>query len=75
MTPSTGNSSHVCDQSDISLILQHPDGNVELTTLPIITTDLSCLVKLGIHALIGRDVLAKCLFFYNGAVKRFALAF
>ena len=75
MTPSTGASHHVCDQSDISLILQHPNGNVELATLPIIMTDLSCLEKLGIHALVGRDGLAKCLLFYNGAVKRFALAF
>ena len=75
ITPSTGTSNHLCDQCDVSIILVHPDSNVELATVPIITTDLSGLAQSGIQALIGRDVLAKCLFFYNGASKRFALAF
>lgn len=51
ITPSTGNSNHLCDQCDVSIILQHTDGNVELATVPIVTPDLSGLVRVGVHAL------------------------
>src|SRR5256885_8608995 len=44
-TPSTGSSPHICDECDVSIVLAHPDHNVELATVPIITTDLSSLAR------------------------------
>lgn len=71
-TPSTGKLPHTCNQYDVSLYLPHPSVVFRIPALPVIE---SCLSNQGIGALIGRDVLANCFLFYNGAVNRFALAF
>jgi hypothetical protein len=75
-TPSTGNSPATADQYDIGLII--PAANVDeaplyVGTLPVICSEF--LQSQGFHALIGRDVLATCIFSYNGETKLFTLAY
>ncbi len=71
-TPSTSGTPYLSDQYDISLVLLHPRLQLTLHALPVIA---STLTPQGIQALIGRDVLARCLFLYDGVTGIFSLAF
>ena len=75
-TPSTEGKPVIVDQYDVSLIVPPAD----LTQIPLIVSTLpvvcvSLLDSFGYHALIGRDILEKCLFSYNGSMKWFTLAY
>lgn len=71
-TPSTGTTPIQCPQFDVSITLLHPDLSFILGVVPII----ECQPLGGtIQGLIGRDVLAHCLFLYHGHVRGFSLAF
>jgi hypothetical protein len=61
---------------DASLIIFHPSGNPpdNLLVRDLSVLDLS-LAALGYQVLIGRDVLAKCRFAYDGPKSRFRLAY
>ena len=72
MTPSTGAAHHVCNQYDVSLSLLHPNLSLTLNTVPVLESNLAAQ---GIQALIGRDILARCLFIYDGQFGNFSLAF
>ncbi|MGA2066094.1 MAG: hypothetical protein ABSG86_14060 [Thermoguttaceae bacterium] len=73
LAPSTGTVPHVCNQYDISLmILMAPQLHVASMTIPVIESQL---LSQGIHALIGRDVLAGGMFVYNGKANTISLAF
>jgi len=74
-TPSTGITPHQADQFDVALIIPAPSGAVPLVfqTIPVVSSEL--LAAQGFHALIGRDILDRCLFAYNGDLKLFTLAF
>lgn len=75
-TPSTGTTPHKADLYDVSLrILAATSNDPQLYhgTIPVMASDL--FAAQGIHALIGRDVLAGCLLVYNGATGLFTLAF
>lgn len=63
LTPSTGNQPHTCEQYDVEMVLVHPDLSLRMAALPVIG---SVLANQGFHALLGRDILEKCLFVYNG---------
>jgi hypothetical protein len=72
-TPSTKSGApHIAKQYDVSIILIHPKLNWRFHTLPVIEAPL---IHQGIHALIGRDILANCLFTYDGQGNAFCLAF
>ena len=71
-TPSTGNQPHLASQYDVGLILLHPMLTYTIGALPVIG---SALAIQGIQALIGRDVLANCLFIYDGRARIFTWAF
>lgn len=71
-TPSTGKNAHICNQFDVSIKLVHPSHVYTISVLPIIETHLS---HLGFDALIGRDVLSRCLLVYNGPNNTYTLAF
>jgi len=74
LTPSTGGQAHNCNQYDIQLLIPHPNGNyLRIPSLPIIESNLKA--PQGIDALIGRDVLSRCLFVYDGGANIFSLAF
>jgi hypothetical protein len=71
-TPSTGIQPHIASQYDVSLILLHPMLTYTISAVPVIG---SMLAIQGIQALIGRDVLANCLFIYDGRSGLFTWAF
>jgi hypothetical protein len=61
---------------DAGLRILHPAGNTShdlvFTDLPVLELDLG---QVGYQALIGRDVLAVCNFFYQGPAGRFELIY
>ena len=79
VTPSTGTGHYTTTQYDLSLIIppepdpkgSRRDAPLVLDALPVIHAEL--LTRQGIHALIGRDVLSRCILNYNGAVGYFSL--
>ena len=72
-TPSTGGAAHCCNQYDISLIIPSPAGAPHfIDALPIIEASLR---PQGIDGLLGRDVLARCILFYNGPLLGYTLAY
>lgn len=75
-TPSTGNQPHVADQYDVSLLIPGAlatHAPLTVPNLPVMCAEL--LTAQGFHALIGRDILSRCLFSYNGAMGLFTLAY
>lgn len=72
-TPSSSGSGHRCDQYDVSIVLINaPDVHVMSFTIPVIECDLTAQ---GIEALIGRDLLDRCLLIYNGPVGVLSLSY
>ena len=69
-TPSSGKKPHLADVYDVSLKIYGPtlDQVLEFPVIPVMACDLSAQ---GIQALIGRDILSKCVLVYNGAVGHF----
>ncbi len=73
-TPSTGGTPHQAEQFDAALIIPAPQGPALMfRTIPVVASEL--LEAQGFHALIGRDILDQCIFFYNGSLKLFTLAY
>lgn len=75
-TPSTGTQPHVAQQYDVSIAIP---GSLP-THIPLIVNNVpvvaaQLLVAQGFQALIGRDILAQCLFTYNGEMDQFTLAY
>lgn len=75
-TPSTEGKPVTVDQYDVSFLV--PPADISQIPLVIDTIPVVC-VRLfdpfGYHALIGRDILGKCIFFYNGSMNWFSLAY
>lgn len=61
---------------DVGLVIVHPSGNSRdnLVVRDLSVMELS-LASIGYQMLIGRDVLAKCKFFYDGPGSKFVLAY
>lgn len=80
LTPSTGAVPHQCNQYDVSvwfpqsptLVQTQPTPYAVHLTLPVSEADFSAH---GFQVLIGRDILARGLFVYNGRTGSFTLAF
>jgi hypothetical protein len=62
----------MANQYDVSIMLAHPKVNWQVHALAVLE---SSLAHQGIHALIGRDILANCLFTYDGQGNTFCLSF
>jgi len=76
LTPSTGSNPVSANQYDIALRIFGPSTHEPPYRTPNLAVVESELFKAqGFHALIGRDVLSKCIFSYNGAAKLYTLAF
>lgn len=75
VTPSTGKDVHTTSTYDVDLIIGAGPNEIPLVirNLRIATAEL--YLKQGIHALIGRDVLQRCVLIYNGATNSFSLCF
>jgi hypothetical protein len=71
-TPVTGSATPSFPVFHVGLTLLHPNTNFYLPNLLVVGTHLAAQ---GIRVLIGRDVLAYCLYYHNGPAKHFTLAF
>ena len=71
-TPSTAGVSKPCYKYDVGLAVLDRTTNFIIGNRSVIATDLS---GTGTEALIGCDVLATCLFVYDGRAQTFTLAF
>lgn len=69
-TPSTGAGFVQCNQYDISLVLGESQPDPLELTLPVIESDFA---SQGFLALIGRDVLRRCVLTFDGPSGRFTL--
>lgn len=75
-TPSTAGTPHVAQQYDVGLVIpgaEAADPELFFDTVPVTGTEL--LDGQGFHALIGRDILSRCFFVYNGTRGFFTLAY
>lgn len=74
-TPSTGADPVDAAQYDVSLAIPAGPGQPALIfeTVPVVASEL--LEAQGIHALIGRDILGRCVLHYNGAMGIFTVAY
>jgi predicted aspartyl protease len=73
-TPSTGTTPHESYQYDVALVIPAPNGTpLVFQTIPVVAASL--LAAQGFHALIGRDILSRCFFAYNGELGFFTLAY
>src|SRR5262245_48649835 len=72
-TPSNTETPQPFDQYAVSLALRADEIEMFVRSVEVI----ACVFvpEEGIQAMLGRDVLEHCLFFYNGREKTFALAF
>ncbi len=75
-TPSTGTQPHTAQQYDVSIAI--PGASPAHSPLfaynvPVVAAQL--LAAQGFQALFGRDILADCLFTYNGPMGHFTLAY
>ncbi|MBF0265948.1 MAG: hypothetical protein HQL46_11815 [Gammaproteobacteria bacterium] len=71
-TPLSGQSPHVCNKYDITVLLVHPEIQYKIGAIPVLETKV---FGQGIQALIGRDVLSKCLLTYNGTIGQYTISF
>ncbi|HLN33572.1 MAG TPA: hypothetical protein VK395_37950 [Gemmataceae bacterium] len=64
-------------QYEVSLTISHPSGNrranLVIPAIPVI--DMQLAPHLGYEALIGRDVLERCLLLYDGEAGAFTLGY
>ncbi len=76
LTPSTGMTPHQTSQYDVALMIPGPNAQAApliFQTVAVISAQL--LQAQGFHALIGRDILNRCLPEYNGTLGVFTLAY
>lgn len=73
-TPSTGGVPVMCPQYDVALYI--PSGSAQpVWTIPALPITASSFAGQGIAGLLGRDVLEKAVFIYNGTIKQFIISY
>ena len=76
LTPSTGNVPHDASLYDVSIAIPPALAGEQSLVFPRVPVTASELLESqGIHALVGRDVLARCVLIWNGAYGQFTLCF
>lgn len=76
VTPSTGQGTHTTDTYDVDFRIGGTNADdVPLTISNLRVASCDLFFSQGIHALIGRDILSRCILVYNGALNIFTLAF
>ena len=74
LTPSTGSTPIDADTYDVGIVV--PSGNQPALLIPSMAVSASELfVAQGFHALLGRDILSRCVLNYNGSTGLFTLAY
>lgn len=75
VTPSTGQGVVTTDTYDIDLVIYRTPSDPPLLMPNLRVAACELFLRQGIHALLGRDVLSRCILVYNGDVGMFSLAF
>ena len=74
-TPSSGGNPEEADQYDVAIVVPGWTNQQQPLVIDAVPVIASVLSVQGIEALIGRDILGRCLLVYNGSEGRFTLAF
>jgi len=75
VTPSSGQNVVTTDTYDVDLNIYKTEKEPPLSMPNLRVAACELFLRQGIHALIGRDVLSRCIFIYNGEDGIFSLAF
>jgi hypothetical protein len=75
VTPSTGQGTHTADTYDVDFKVGAGPDDIPLSISNLRIASCDLFLKQGIHALIGRDILKRCIFIYNGSESMFSLSF
>ncbi len=75
VTPSTGKEVHTTDTYDIDFLIGAGADDIPLAIPNLRIAACELYLKQGIHALIGRDILKRCILIYNGGTNTFSLCF
>jgi hypothetical protein len=74
LTPSTGNVPQDADTYDVGIFI--PNAGQTALIIPVLAVCASELYQgQGFHALIGRDILERCILIYNGTVPYFSISY
>jgi predicted aspartyl protease len=74
LTPSTGATPINADTYDVGIVI--PNGTQQGLIIPNMPVSASELFQAqGFHALLGRDILERCVLTYNGSMAIFTLAY
>lgn len=74
LTPSTGPVPQDTETYDVGILISNgQETPLIFPTLAVSASEL--FVGQGFHALIGRDILAKCILFYNGKLPFFTVSY
>jgi len=71
-TPSTRGTAATCPTYDVAVGIYHSVSPLLIATVPVIASDFT---GMGFDALVGRDVLQRCLFLYDGVAGTFTIGF
>lgn len=75
VTPSTGANAVVVPQYDVALAIFGTSTQQQPKFDPVLPVAEFSLQNQGFKVLVGRDVLAGCVFVYNGAIEHYTLCF
>ena len=75
VTPSTGQDVHTAETYDVDFVVPKAPNELPLLIPNLRVAACELYLRQGIHALIGRDVLTRCVLIYNGEQGVFTLAF
>lgn len=75
VTPSTGQGTHTADTYDIDFQIGAGPNDTPLIIQNLRVASCDLFLRQGIHVLVGRDILARCILVYNGALNFFSLSF
>jgi len=73
LTPSTGPTPIDADTYDVAILIPNPAGALAIPNMPVTASEL--FLAQGFHALVGRDILQRCVLTYNGTLGLFTLAY
>lgn len=74
LTPSTGQTPVSADTYDVGILIpNHPQLGLIIHNMPVTASEL--FQAQGFHALLGRDILQRCVLTYNGSAGIFILAY
>ena len=75
VTPSTGKEVHTTETYDVDFLIGAGADDIPLSIQNLRIAASELYLKQGIHALIGRDVLKRCILIYNGSMSNFSVCF